>query len=279
MGDEMESRICLVTGATDGIGYQTALGLLRNGYFVWAHGRNSQKAALAWERLQAECPGARGGPVSADLESFAQVRTLASSLLAQGQRLDVLVNNAGVYVKTLQRTASGAEKTFGVNFLSPFLLTNLLLPALRQSAQGRIVNVSSVAHRRGTIDFDDLNSERDYDGYSSYAASKLALVLFTYELARRLSSTATTVNALHPGVISTKLLHEGFGLGGEPPEKGALTSIFVATDSSLSTVSGKYFVDSKEVASSPESYDEGLQGRLYEVAEKLTGLGGGSRAA
>jgi NAD(P)-dependent dehydrogenase (short-subunit alcohol dehydrogenase family) len=265
-------RVVLVTGATDGIGRQTALELLGKGMFVLVHGRTEAKARSVCDALRKESGRERLAPVHADLSSMAEVRRLASDVLAHHERLDVLLNNAGIFAQERKLTAEGHELTFAVNHLAPFLLTHLLLPALRRSEGGRIVTVSSIAHNRGAIDFTDLRAERYYHGYAAYAASKLANVLFAYEMARRLAGTKITSNALHPGVIGTKLLRTGFGMGGGTVQQGAATSVRLATDPKLSSVTGKYFSDGREAPSSALSHDRALQRRLYEVSAELVGI-------
>jgi NAD(P)-dependent dehydrogenase (short-subunit alcohol dehydrogenase family) len=203
---------------------------------------------------------------------MAEVRRLAEHVLARHERIDVLINNAGVFMSERRLTVDGQETTFAVNHLAPFLLTHLLLPALKNAKKGRIITVSSIAHNRGQLDFSDLTAARYYHGYATYAASKLANVLFAYDLARRLSGTAITSNALHPGVIGTKLLHTGFGMGGGSVAQGAATSVRLAVDPALDGVMGKYYSDEREAASSTLSHDRKLQGRLYDASVEITGV-------
>jgi NAD(P)-dependent dehydrogenase (short-subunit alcohol dehydrogenase family) len=268
----MPDPLILVTGATDGIGRQTALELLRRGARVVVHGRTSAKAAATCEALRKESASDRLEPAHGDLSSMAEVKGLAERLLARHDRLDVLINNAGVFLHERKVTADGHESTFAVNHLAPFLLTHLLLPALGKSDAARVVTVSSIAHNRGRIDFDDLGSARYYHGYTAYASSKLANVLFAYELARRLGGAPITSNALHPGVITTKLLRTGFGTGGGSLEQGAATSVKLALDPKLARATGKYFADEREASSSALSHDRALQRRLYDVSAEITGV-------
>ncbi|MRG97469.1 SDR family oxidoreductase [Polyangium spumosum] len=269
-----QQRIVLVTGATDGIGRQTALELLRRGHHVLVHGRTEAKARATCEALEKESRSSEVTAVAGDLASMSAVRALAAEVASRAPRLDVLLNNAGVFLHERKLTEDGFEATFAVNHLAPFLLTHLLLPALRKSDAGRIVTVSSIAHTRGQIDFTDLTSERYFHGYAAYAASKLANVLFAYEMARRLAGTAITSNALHPGVIGTKLLRSGFGMGGGTVAQGAATSVRLATDPELAAVTGKYFSDEHEEPSSTRSLDRRLQRKLYEVSAELVGIAG-----
>jgi retinol dehydrogenase-14 len=270
----MNKRVVLVTGATDGIGRQTALELLRRGARVFVHGRTAEKASAVTAELAKESGSADLVAMSADLSSMSEVRRLANDVAAQTDRLDVLLNNAGVFLHERRLTEGGLETTMAVNHLAPFLLTHLMLPLLRKSEQGRIVTVSSIAHSRGRIDVHDLTFAGYYHGYTAYAASKLANVLFAYEMAHRLKGTAITSNTLHPGVIATKLLRTGFGSGGGSLAEGAATSIKLAMDPGLGTVTGKYFADEREQASSPASHDRQLQRRLYEVSAKVVGIEG-----
>src|ERR1043166_7408815 len=218
--------VILVTGATDGIGLETAKQLVQRGADVVVHGRTTAKAEAA---LAAS--GAKAA-LSADLADLAQVRALAQS--SEAWRVDVLVNNAGTYSKRRTTTHDGRELTMAVNHDAPFLLTHLLLPLLK-----RVVNVSSIAHSRGRIDVDDIDMKRGWDGYGAYAASKLANVLFTVELAKR--HPEVLVSACHPGVVTTKLLRAGFNMNGpDSLADGAATSVFLACDAV--DVSGRYYV-------------------------------------
>ena len=247
----------LVTGATDGIGKETARVLAKKGR-VLVHGRTAEKAARAAKEVLGE-------PVFGDLSSLKEIRALAS----QVEDVDVLVHNAGVFMTERVTTVDGYETTFAVNHLAPFLLTQLLLPRLRGKDDARIVVVSSNAHNGGHVDLSDLQMSRRYDGYRAYCTSKLMNILFTYELARREPSIAC--NALHPGVINTKLLRVGFGMGGATVESGARTSVKVASDPALRGVTGKYFSDERERASSSESHDRELQRALWEASAQMVG--------
>ena len=262
----------LVTGATDGIGKQTALNLARSGAKVLVHGRNAVKA----ERAAAELRAASGNPeleaVWGDFTSLAQVRALAAAVRARSERLDGLVHNAGVFMPSRLLTADGLEATFQINYLAPFLLTHLLLGLLEEAPAGRIVMVSSVAHQGGYLDFDNLQGERSFDDYSAYATSKLADLLFAIELAERLQGTRVTVNALHPGTVGTKLLKTGFGMDGMDVERGARTSTYLALSPEVAGSTGQYFMDCMPTACSPFADDAALRRRLWEHSEKLARL-------
>lgn len=245
----------LVTGSTDGIGKETARLLVERGADVVVHGRTLEKA----ERARAEVGAARA--LAADLASLDEVRALAGNFAGGG--LDVLVNNAGVYAKKRTLTADGRELTMAVNHDAPFLLTHLLLPALARSADPRVVNVSSIAHARGHIDVDDIDMARGWDGYGAYAASKLANVLFSVELARRAPNLR--VNALHPGVVSTKLLKAGFSMHGpDSLTDGARTSVHLALAGVRAT--GKYFANEREAQPARAAADRELCARFYDAS-------------
>jgi retinol dehydrogenase-14 len=280
-GGPMTGRTVLVTGGTAGIGRATALGLAALGAHLAIAGRDRGRTEDAAREIRA----AGGGQVDAfvaDLSSQSQVRRLADQLLHSLSRIDVLVNNVGGYWNTRHVTADGLERTFALNHLAPFLLTNLLLDRLKQSAPARVVTVSSNAQAMGRIDFDDLQGERSYSGARAYNQSKLANVLFTYELARRLQATSVTANALHPGVVSTSFGAEDPGRVQrllvpfmrpfmKSPDQGAATSIHVASAPELGQVTGRYFADSKPKTSSTRSYDEATATRLWQVSAELVG--------
>lgn len=263
----MSAPVILVTGATDGIGRATAIGLARRGAHLLVHGRSPERAAPVVDEIRQA--GGTADAVVADFASLDAVRRMAQQVRETQARLDVLINNAGVHMKRRELSADGYEMTFQVNHLAHFLLTVDLLPLLEASAPARIVNVSSQLHRRGQIHFDDLHHERDYDGYTAYANSKVANVLFTHSLARRLAGRGVTANALHPGVISTKLLHVGFGGGGDPVEEGARTSILLALSPDLATTTGRYFRDEAELPAADHALDDAVADRLWTVSEAL----------
>jgi NAD(P)-dependent dehydrogenase (short-subunit alcohol dehydrogenase family) len=250
----------LITGSSDGIGREAALQLAREGAQVIVHGRTEQRAAAAAEGIPA------AEVWVCDFASLAEVRSAAARL---PRGIDVLINNAGVYLQRRQVTKDGLEATFQINHLAPFLLTQLLLPSM--SGRSRIVDVSSTVHSGAEIAWDDLMGERRYSGYGAYAQSKLANILFTRELARR--QTKATVNALHPGVIGTKLLRGGFGgMGGRSVAEGAETPLFLATSKEVEGGTGKYFVNCRETQPSPQALDDQAARRLWDVSARLTGM-------
>jgi NAD(P)-dependent dehydrogenase (short-subunit alcohol dehydrogenase family) len=263
---EAAAPTVLVTGATDGIGRATALALAARGATVLVHGRDPARAAAVAREANA-VPGAPGDAESVvgDLASLAAVRALAAAVRARGAPLDVLVNNAGVAFRDAERrlSADGFELTFAVNHLAHFLLTRELLDLLAEAAArrggARVVTVSSELHARGRIDFDDLQGERRYGGTAAYANSKLANVLFARGLARRTAARGVTSNALHPGVIRTKLLRDGFGSnGGATVERGAATSVHLALHPAVAAVTGAYFVDSRETPPAAAALDDAV---------------------
>ncbi|HVU01288.1 MAG TPA: SDR family oxidoreductase [Polyangiaceae bacterium] len=277
----LNGKVMIVTGPTSGIGEVTAKELARRGAHVVLVCRSRDKG----DTLRSEITrnGGTATLVLSDFESLADVRRAATEILEKVPKIDVLVNNAGAIQTERRNTKDGIELTFGVNHLAPFLFTNLLLDRLKASAPSRIVNVASRAHKRGGFDLEDVEMKKGYVPFVAYCRSKLANVLFTYELARRLEGTTVTTNALHPGVIAS-----GFGRNTPgtfktlvriaapfmwTPEKGAQTSLKLATDPSLAAVTGKYFDEKgRETRSSDLSYDVALQKGLWALSERMTGL-------
>src|SRR5512136_160405 len=278
----MLDRICLITGGTNGIGKSTAQGLARMGATVVIVGRNAQKTSQVVEEIRAASGNHTVDSLLADLSSQQEVRRLASDFKSKYPQLHVLLNNAGGTFTTRQLSVDGIEMTFALNYLAYFLLTNLLLDTLRASTPARIINTSSRSHARAQINFDDLQSRSSYRGLRAYAQSKLAIVLFTYELARRLEGTGVTVNALHPGTVATNFAKENPGAlslsmrlfrpAFLSPERGAQTSIYLATSPEVEGVTGKYFVKQKAIPSSPASYDTATASRLWQVSVEMTRL-------
>ena len=283
----MNGKVCMITGASSGIGKATALGLAKMGATVVMVCRDRGRGEAAMAEIKAKSGDQAADLMLANLSSQESILRLVSDFKDRYQQLHVLINNAGVFLSKRSVTADGIEAHFAVNYLAPFLLTNLLLDVLKAGAPTRIVTVSGTYHRKATMDFDDLMCEKDYSASKANNQAKLALILFTYELARRLEETGVTANCLHPGVVATSLvekdtdyphfslfLYKLFKPFLSSPEKGAETSIYLASSPEVEGVTGKYFVKKATVESSPESYDAGIARRLWEVSAELTELNG-----
>lgn len=278
----MENKICLVTGANAGIGLETARGLAQEGATVVMVCRNRERGEKAQSDIQESTGNQDVHLYIADLAAQKQIRDLASRFLSEYDRLDVLINNAGVFLPDLQLTEEDYEATFAINHLAYFLLTHLLLDTIKSTPGARIVNVSSNAHQSARINFDALEKVSSYNGFVAYGQSKLANVLFTYELARRLEGTGITCNALHPGVVATNIANQGlsfftvffrlFSPFFKSPESGAATSLYLASSPDVAGTTGKYFADKSEKKSSPRSHDESTAKRLWDLSCTLTGI-------
>jgi NAD(P)-dependent dehydrogenase (short-subunit alcohol dehydrogenase family) len=285
MKQSMNGKICLVTGGTNGIGKATAQALAQMGATVVIVGRNAPKTAQVVEEIRAASGNKNVDSLLADLSSQEEVRRLADDFKHKYPHLHVLLNNAGAVFLQRQLSVDGIEMTFALNHLAYFLLTNLLLDTLKASTPARIINVSSDAHTYGKIEFDNLQGERRY-GASAYGNSKLANILFTMELARRLEGTGVTVNALHPGFVAT-----GFGknngkviaalvsifapLVGRSPAKGAETANYLASSPSVEGMTGKYFYDSHVISAAPQATDMGVARKLWDVSAEMVHLADG----
>ena len=279
MSNDMQGKIVLVTGATNGIGFEAAKALAAQGATLIGVGRNPQKCADTANQIKAATGNARVEFIVADLSRQSEVRRVATEFKRKYDRLDVLLNNAGAYFANRETNADGQEMTWALNHLNYFVLTEQLLDVLKASAPARIVNVSSDAHRmtRG-INFADPEFKQGYSGWGAYGHSKLANVMFTYELARRLDGSQITANVLHPGFVATGFGHNNgglmnFGMGliqkiaAKRPEQGAATSVYLASSPAVDGVSGQYFADSKATKSSDDSYDVAAQQRLWALSE------------
>ena len=276
----MKDRVCMITGANSGIGRATALELAKMGATLVMVARDQQKGESAMSEIRKATGNDSIDLLLADLSSLQSVRELAQRFQAKYPRLHVLINNAGLFNQRRHVTPDGYEATFTINYLAPFLLTNLLLDELKSSAPSRIVNVSSVGHYNGHIDFEDLNMEKNYGGWRAYQQSKLALVLFTRELAKKLQGTGVTVNSVHPGTVATNIWSRPMGPLGfimsvpklfmTSPKKGAETVVYLASSPEAVKTSGEYWDKLKVKKSSEESYNEEVAKRLWEVSAKLT---------
>ena len=279
MPSSMQGKTVIVTGSTNGIGYVAARELARKGAQMVLVSRSAEKCAQSVEKIKKETGNTQVEFIAADLSTNAGVQETAHEFKKRHTRLDVLLNNAGAMFMSRQVSSDGVEMTIALNHLNYFHLTILLLDVLKASGQARIVNVSSDAHRGGKINFDDIQFKKGFSGFKAYSQSKLANVLFTYEMARKLEGTKVTANALHPGFVDT-----GFGKnnGGlikfamgllKPMQRkaveGAQTSIYLASSPEVEGVSGKYFSDSKAVASDPASYDQAAAEKLWQLSLEM----------
>jgi len=279
----MSGKVVMVTGANSGIGKATAKAMARMGACVVMVCRNREKG----ERTRDEVSKATGNTavelMVCDLSIMGNVRRLAEEFRSRHRALHVLVNNAGSVFQGYAETADSFERTMAVDYFSPFLLTNLLIPALKEGAPSRVVNVASVSHFGGKLDLNDINGKHSSGGFgmAAYGRAKLALVLFTYELSRKLAGTGTTSNCMHPGAVRTNIWgHSGFvsplvrfvSLFMRSPEKGAETVVYLASSPEVEGVSGKYFFDMQPRHSSKASYDEALAQGLWRMSERMTGI-------
>jgi NAD(P)-dependent dehydrogenase (short-subunit alcohol dehydrogenase family) len=271
----MAERVALVTGSTDGIGRQTARQLAAAGMTVIVHGRSKPKVEAALAALRDELPGATFEGVSFDVGTLAGVRRGAAQVLEVAPRLHVLVNNAGIFASERILNSDGVETTFAVNYLGPFLLTELLGPRLTESVEeggpaSRVINVSSVAHSRGRIHFDDLQLSSSWTGYAAYAQSKLAQVMHAMTLADRHEPSKLLAYSLHPGVVATKLLRQGFGpIAGLTTEAGANTSVRLASGITEDEPSGSYYSDGVATPPSSSARDAAARQQLWDVSIQL----------
>ena len=269
MRDAVEATI-LVTGATDGLGKRVARELAGMGATVLLHGRSPERLGATLEELRRETGSEKLGSYVADLSSLGEVRGMAERVLSEHDRLDVLVNNAGIISRERENSEDGHELTFAVNHLSHFLLTGLLLPLLRESAPSRIVNVASAG--QSPIDFGDPMLEKGYDAMGAYTRSKLAQVLFTFELAGRLRDSGVTVNALHPAsLMDTKMVRDAIGYTMSTVEEGAGVVVRLAASSELEGVTGRYFDGTREARANRQAYDPQAGRRLWALSEELCG--------
>ncbi len=278
----MKDKVVLVTGANSGIGRAASLALAKKGATLVMVARDKERGEAARSEIIRESQNGSVDLLLADLSSLESVRQLATEFQRKYSKLHVLINNAGLFNQRRHLTMDGYEDTFATNYLAPFLLTNLQLDLLKASAPSRIINVSSVGHYSGHINFDDLNLEKEYGGWKAYGQSKLALVFFTHELAKKLQGTSVTVNAVHPGTVATNIWSRPLGPVGfimalpklfmTSPERGAETIVYLASSPDAKDLNGEYLEKLKVKKSSDESYNEETAQRLWDVSAKLTGL-------
>ncbi len=276
---DLKDKICIITGATSGIGRETAKELARKGAVLVLPIRDSLKGDILKDEILEQVPEAKLDLMHCDLASFASIREFATAFKKKYKNLHVLINNAGIWETKRNLTSDGIEKNFAVNHLAPFLLTNLLLNSLKASAPSRIINVASDAHKQGKINFSDLEFEKKYSSLGSYAQSKLANILFTKKLSQKLKGTGVTANCLHPGVVSTnlfdkmpKILLGIMNLFMISPQKGAQTSVYLATSPEVENVSGEYFAKSKNKKPAPQALRQDVADKLWEISEKYVGI-------
>ena len=275
---DISQKTILITGGTDGIGKATVRGLVLTGATVVFTARDGEKGEKVKREIAAETNNKNIAYLICDLASFSSIRACAREFTERWEKLDVLIHNAGVLPQGRQESKDGIELNFAVNFLAPFLLTNLLLPLLKQSAPSRIINVSSSMYKEGEINFDDLESKKHFDKYKAYAQAKLALLLFTKKLAKDLQGSGVTVNALHPGIVGTQITMQNvrtmnpiaafiFKRTFITPEQGAQTSIYLATSPEVANVSDKYFVNCRQTKTTAAAEDEASAERLLTLAK------------
>ena len=275
----IKSKICIITGATSGIGRETALELARQQAILVLPVRNISKGEEFKDEIIQKTDNANIDIMECDLASFDSIRKFAKAFLIKYQELHILINNAGVWELKAQKSADGIELTFAVNYLAPFLLTNLLLDLMKRSAPVRIINVSSEAHRIGTINFTNLEGERRWNSLRAYSQSKLANILFSRTLSKMLDGDKITVNSLHPGMVATKLfqkfpkiLVDIASLIMISPENGAQTAIYLATSAEVLKITGKYFIKKRIKKPAPKAANNQAAEKLWEISLELTGL-------
>ncbi|XP_072165395.1 retinol dehydrogenase 13-like [Diadema setosum] len=283
----VDGKVFIITGANSGIGKETAMELAKRGGTVILACRDMKKAEKARKEIILGSGNVNVKAMELDLASFGSIRRFAEKVKSDESNLHVLINNAGLMRCPKWKTEDGLEMQMGVNHIGHFLLTNLLLDKLKASAPSRIINVSSIAHKVGQIHLEDLNSEERYNSAEAYANSKLANVLFTKELSKRLQGTGVTANVLHPGVVKTNIgrhtgMHQSgfsmmvlgpiFWLFVKTPKQGAQTSIYCAIEEELETVSGQYFQDCKQIECADVGKNDEMAAKLWDISAKVTGL-------
>ncbi|MHA1728967.1 MAG: SDR family oxidoreductase [Promethearchaeota archaeon] len=277
---KLNTLICMITGANAGIGKATAIQLAKQGLTIIMVCRNKERGEKAREEIREKSGNNKIDLFIADLGSLKSIREMVNEFKKKYSRLNILINNAGVFLRERHLSTDGYELTFAVNYLGHFLLTDLLLNVIKNSAPARIINVSSDIHKYMGLNFGDLMLEKKYKSQIAYGASKEALVLYTYELARKLEGTDVTVNALHPGHVKTKMMTEGvslivklfssiFSFTYNSPQESAQTSVYLAVSPEVKGVTGKYFKKCKQVKSGKHTYDLKLQKKLREISKKL----------
>lgn len=260
-----------ITGATDGIGKQTALEIAQLGHRIFIHGRSEQRLLETKNWIIAQVPQAIIDTYRADFASLSEIKKMAENFLTSGNSLDILINNAGVFEKQFAYSSDGFERTFAINHLAYFYLTHLFLPLLISQPDARIINVASMA-QASSIDFNSLNAEKGYNPYDAYALSKLCNVLFSFKLARDLKDKSVSVNTLHPGEISTKILHTGWGFGGSSWHAGASNLLFLAVSKEGKENTGEYYVNKRKSQASKAAYIIENQEKLWKISCRMCNI-------
>jgi NAD(P)-dependent dehydrogenase (short-subunit alcohol dehydrogenase family) len=283
MNENLKGKICIVTGANSGIGKIVATALANMGATLIMVCRVKEKAQIVWEEIKRKTKNINIELILTDLSSQKEIRALASNIKEKYAKIDVLVNNAGGMNFGYSETIDHIETTFATNHLGYFLFTNLILDILKSADRARIINVASDAEKTGDIDFEDINLKKNYSCFRAYSQSKLANIMFTYELARKLVGTNIVVNCVHPGVVPNTKIGKGSKtfanfIASVPanlirtPEEGAETIIWLASSKDIEGISGKYFYEKREIKSSAKSYDLDIAKRLWKLSEEMTGL-------
>lgn len=276
---DLKDKICIITGATSGIGKETAKAIAREGAVVVLPIRDALKGDILKDEILEQNPDARIDLMHCDLASFDSIREFAAAFKKKYKKLHLLINNAGIWETKRNLSADGIERNFAVNHLAPFLLTNLLLDTIKQSAPARIINVASEAHKQGKIHFSDIEYEKKFSSMGSYAQSKLANILFTKKLSQKLKGTGVTANCLHPGVVNTNLFDKMpsilkglMNLFMISPQKGAQTTIYLATSPDVENISGEYFAKSQPKKPAPIALRQDVADKLWDLSEKYVGI-------
>ncbi len=265
---DISEKTVLITGSTDGIGKQTAFEIAKKQAKIIIHGKNTGKLKNTVDEIMNKTGNKNIDYIKGDLSSLREIENMGNLIKEKYDKIDVLINNAGIFSHKKIITEDGFELTFQVNYLSHFYLTYLLFDLLKKDNLSRIINVSSMAHS-SNLDFDNIQGELNYNGYTAYSYSKLLNILFTFELSDRIKDTAITVNCLHPGVINTKLLRDGWGFGGNSVKEGAKTSVYLASSEDVSDITGEYFVNKKIVRPASIALNKEIRKRIWKLSEKL----------
>jgi len=268
---DIKNKIVLITGSTDGIGKETAYQLAKKGATIIVHGKDISKLEKTVNNIKKETGNKKIDFLKGDLSSLKEIKEMSEIIKERYEKIDILVNNAGIFSHNKKFSEDGFELTFAVNYLSHYYLTFLLFDTIKKSPESRIINVSSMAHS-SDLDLNNLQGEKNYSGYTAYSYSKLLNILFTFELAEKTKGSEITVNCLHPGVINTKLLREGWGMGGASVREGAKTTIYLASSDEVKGITGKYFVSSSASKPASIAYDKDIRKKVWEKTENLLGI-------